>query len=114
MFFLTFLILLQFKYYFLAPVLPAFLNICSSTYLIHFHLYGSGFFFALILEANSHTNCLSIHVICKTFFCFSSKAICIHSGGNTSTLCEKPILNINLFQETSNLNQTQFISKLFL
>jgi len=74
------------KYIYYLPVLPAFLIICSQTYLIPLPLYGSGFFFALILAANSQTNCLSIPVKCKTFFCLSSKATFNSEGILTSTL----------------------------
>jgi len=56
--------------------------------LIHLPLYGSGFFFALILEANSHTSCLSTPEMCTTFLAFSSIATFNHAGTSTSTLCE--------------------------
>jgi len=71
--------------------------------LIHLPLYGSGFFFALILEANSHTNCLSTPEICKIFLAFSSIATFKPAGTATSTLCEKPILNVSFCPATSNL-----------
>jgi hypothetical protein len=54
--------------------------------LIHFPLYGSGFFFALILEANSQTNCLSIPEMCKRFLNLSSKATFNQAGTDISTL----------------------------
>jgi len=85
MFFVTFLQLLKVKFYF-APVLPAFLTICSQTYLIHLPLYGSGFFFALILEAYSHTSCLSAPEICNIFLAFASISTFIQAGTSISTL----------------------------
>jgi hypothetical protein len=63
--------------------------------LIHLPLYGSGFFFALILEANSQTNCLSIPEMSNTFLAFSSNSAFNPAGTSTSTLCEKPILNVS-------------------
>lgn len=89
--------------YYFAPVLPAFLTMCSQTYFIHFHLYGSGFFIDLILEANSQTNCLSIPEICNTFFCFSSIWAFNSDGTLTSTLWENQIDKTNLVPWTSNL-----------
>jgi hypothetical protein len=74
------------SFYYLAPVLPAFLIICSPTYLIPLPLYGSGFFFALTLAANSPTNCLSKPEICKTFFCLSSNSAFNQVGTFISTL----------------------------
>jgi hypothetical protein len=71
--------------------------------LIHFPLYGSGFFLALTLAANSQTNCLSIQDICKTFFAFSSNSAFNPAGTGISTLCEKPILKTNFCPCASNL-----------
>jgi hypothetical protein len=54
--------------------------------LIPLPLYGSGFFLALILAANSQTNCLSIQETCKTFFNLSSSFTSNQAGTSISTL----------------------------
>ena len=49
----------SYYFYLAAAVLPAFFLTYSSTYLIPFPLYGSGFLSDLIRAATAPTNCLS-------------------------------------------------------
>jgi hypothetical protein len=78
-------------YAFLAAF-PGFNLIYSSKYLIPFHLYGSGIFNALILEATCPKYCLSIdhNVIIYVPLASCSTLKVIMDGIGNFTLCEKP------------------------